>query len=103
MKYINQEIFVVTFGFFFSFPTAIDIFLEYIAPSIESSTTNSVIPFGIGIITILVFLMAWVGLYDLIKKYYSMRGIMTGNHSRNIWIAIILGVFCGLIAKGIIF
>ncbi len=103
LKYINQEIFATTFGLFFSIPSSEEIFLKYISPVILKDSTNPAIPLGIFIIWVLVFISSWIGLFNIIRKYHKMRGIITDKHMRNMVIAVILGVLSGLIVKSLVF
>jgi hypothetical protein len=104
MKYINSEVFGITFGFFFAIPTAHDIFLKYVAPIILQNSSEFIIYLLILIIEVLIFVLPLIIWYKLIKKYYvNMRGIRTMNHERNIIFSVILGAILGLIVQRIIF
>ena len=104
MKYINSEVFGITFGFFFAIPTANDIFIEYIAPIILQTNPAPIIKLLLLIIQVLVFALPLIVWFNLIKKYsVNMRGVRTANHDRNIVISVILGILFGLIVQRIIF
>jgi hypothetical protein len=103
MKYINSEVFGITFSFFFAIPTAQDVFLEYVAPVLLENNSNQLISFIIFIIQILIFIIPLAILCNLVKKYYNMRGIRTANHERNIIISLSLGTLLGLMIQRIVF
>lgn len=67
------------------------------------NNTNPVIPLGIAIIGFLVFILSWMGLFDIIRKYHKMRGIITDNHVRNFVLAVILGAITGIVLQRILF
>ena len=102
LKYINQEVFGTSFGIAFSLPTAPELFLQYIAPTINNSS-NPAISIGMGLISIFVFILSWVGLFDIIIKYYKMRGIITDKHIRNMILAMLFGSISGLIVNAVVF
>jgi len=104
MKYINSEIFGITFGFFFAIPTANDIFIEHIAPIILQTSSEPIVRFLIFLVQTLVFILPLIIWYNLIKKYgVNMRGIRTANHERNIVISVVLGILSGLIIQRVVF
>jgi len=99
MRYINLEIFWLTFGFLFSIPHFEDIFLQYIAPELIKNSSDISVSLIIFVVWCIVFLSSFLSLFDVIRKIIKMRGILTNNPIRNIAIAIVLGIILGYIAQ----
>ncbi|MEK6919310.1 MAG: hypothetical protein AABW73_04730 [Nanoarchaeota archaeon] len=100
---LNKQIFFGAMGLFFSFPTAEETFLQYIAPTVLRDSTNPSIPILIGLIGILIAISSISWLIIIAKQIKKMWGILTDKHLRNMVFAFFLGAVVGMALKVIVF